>query len=371
MASRWVVRRFEQSCPSGKVGAGGLQIGPELVERVLLAAQGRKGHVERGEHAPELSMPNGERRLHHWRVVAQLRRPVTVSAVAWISGERHQLSVRRVRALIGSADPDMEETIKRTILPYFVLQGTVAALQGTDVMEEHGTPLPEPVLESIRKNGVAIKGPITTPVGSGVRSVNVALRQALDLYANVRPVRSLPGIEPRFERGGERIEQGSLGTGGAVGRHHAGPDLPDDLLPGVGGWAPPLRYIVFLMPVLALGAAAVGGMLANIHTAPLQRIEVFAKNLGLAFQITDDVLDVTSNPEVLGKDVGKDAQALGVEATVVVVHAEDDLCHRLCINARFWTQQRQGGAAFVEEPAGTGGSAEERKKGNPVGLERF
>src|SRR5687768_2063729 len=57
---------------------------------------------------------------------------------------------------------------------------------------------------------------------------------------------------------------------------------------------------------LFVAAAAVGGMLANIHSAPLQRIEVFAKNLGLAFQITDDVLDVTSNPETLGKDVGKD-----------------------------------------------------------------
>lgn len=61
---------------------------------------------------------------------------------------------------------------------------------------------------------------------------------------------------------------------------------------------------------LFVAAAAVGGMLANIHSAPLQRIEVFAKNLGLAFQITDDVLDVTSNPEILGKDVGKDEQRL-------------------------------------------------------------
>ena len=61
---------------------------------------------------------------------------------------------------------------------------------------------------------------------------------------------------------------------------------------------------------LFVAAAAVGGMLANIHPAPLQRIEVFAKNLGLAFQITDDVLDVTSNTETLGKDVGKDEQRL-------------------------------------------------------------
>jgi geranylgeranyl diphosphate synthase type II len=61
---------------------------------------------------------------------------------------------------------------------------------------------------------------------------------------------------------------------------------------------------------LFVAAAALGGMLANCHPAPLQRVEVFAKNLGLAFQITDDVLDVTSNPEVLGKDVGKDEQRL-------------------------------------------------------------
>jgi geranylgeranyl diphosphate synthase type II len=61
---------------------------------------------------------------------------------------------------------------------------------------------------------------------------------------------------------------------------------------------------------LFVAAAAVGGMLANIHPAPLQRIEVFAKNLGLAFQITDDILDVTSTPTILGKDTGKDEQRL-------------------------------------------------------------
>ena len=61
---------------------------------------------------------------------------------------------------------------------------------------------------------------------------------------------------------------------------------------------------------LFVAAAAVGGMLANIHPAPLQRIEVFAKNLGLAFQITDDILDVVATPEQIGKDVGKDEQKL-------------------------------------------------------------
>src|SRR5919204_6995230 len=64
---------------------------------------------------------------------------------------------------------------------------------GENVMAEYGTPLPEHVLESIRRTRVALKGPITTPVGTGFRSVNVALRQELELYACVRPVKAYPG----------------------------------------------------------------------------------------------------------------------------------------------------------------------------------
>ncbi len=70
---------------------------------------------------------------------------------------------------------------------------------GEKVIDEEGTPLPEHVLESIRRNKVALKGPLTTPVGEGFRSVNVALRTELDLYANVRPNQSLPGIDLPFE----------------------------------------------------------------------------------------------------------------------------------------------------------------------------
>jgi isocitrate dehydrogenase (NAD+) len=70
---------------------------------------------------------------------------------------------------------------------------------GLDVMERYGTPLPEHVLASVRRNRVAIKGPITTPVGTGFRSVNVALRKELDLYACLRPAKSLVGVRSRFE----------------------------------------------------------------------------------------------------------------------------------------------------------------------------
>lgn len=70
---------------------------------------------------------------------------------------------------------------------------------GAEVMETYGTPLPDEVLESIKRNKVAIKGPITTPVGSGFRSVNVALRKELDLYACVRPAFTIEGIKSNFK----------------------------------------------------------------------------------------------------------------------------------------------------------------------------
>jgi isocitrate dehydrogenase (NAD+) len=70
---------------------------------------------------------------------------------------------------------------------------------GVDIMEEAGTPLPDSVIESIQDTKVAIKGPITTPVGHGFRSVNVALRKALDLYACVRPCKSYVGVRSKYE----------------------------------------------------------------------------------------------------------------------------------------------------------------------------
>jgi len=70
---------------------------------------------------------------------------------------------------------------------------------GASAVGEHGSPLPERVLESIRRNRVALKGPTETPVGTGHRSVNVALRKQLDLYANLRPLRTLPGVKSRYE----------------------------------------------------------------------------------------------------------------------------------------------------------------------------
>jgi len=72
------------------------------------------------------------------------------------------------------------------------------AQAGAEVLARRGTPLPDEVIESIRRTGVALKGPVTTPVGTGFRSVNVGLRIALDLYANVRPIRTLPSVPTRY-----------------------------------------------------------------------------------------------------------------------------------------------------------------------------
>ncbi|MBX6341410.1 MAG: isocitrate/isopropylmalate dehydrogenase family protein, partial [Thermomicrobiaceae bacterium] len=70
---------------------------------------------------------------------------------------------------------------------------------GVAALERYGDVLPDSVIESIRRNGIALKGPLTTPVGGGFRSVNVALRQALDLYANLRPARTYEGVQSPFE----------------------------------------------------------------------------------------------------------------------------------------------------------------------------
>lgn len=70
---------------------------------------------------------------------------------------------------------------------------------GADVIEKEGTPLPDRVLKSIRKNKVALKAPVTTPIGKGFRSVNVQLRKELDLYANLRPCKNLPNVKTRFD----------------------------------------------------------------------------------------------------------------------------------------------------------------------------
>jgi isocitrate dehydrogenase (NAD+) len=95
--------------------------------------------------------------------------------------------------------PEVTEAVIRVL--------TAAGLQiewdrhdaGVVAFKKHGQSLPAALIESVRRNKVALKGPVTTPIGEGFTSVNVGLRKALDLYANLRPVRNLPGVPSRFE----------------------------------------------------------------------------------------------------------------------------------------------------------------------------
>ncbi|MCC6446446.1 MAG: isocitrate/isopropylmalate dehydrogenase family protein [Armatimonadetes bacterium] len=95
--------------------------------------------------------------------------------------------------------PELVEAARRVIEATGVKIDWEVHDAGIEVMEQHGTPLPEHVLESIRRNKVALKGPITTPIGTGFRSVNVALRQELSLYACLRPCKYYPGIRSKYE----------------------------------------------------------------------------------------------------------------------------------------------------------------------------
>jgi isocitrate dehydrogenase (NAD+) len=95
--------------------------------------------------------------------------------------------------------PELAEAAQRVLDASGVAFDWDVVEAGEAVMAEYGTPLPDHVLHSIKRNKVALKGPITTPVGEGFRSVNVTLRQALGLYANLRPARSMKGVESRYD----------------------------------------------------------------------------------------------------------------------------------------------------------------------------
>ena len=96
--------------------------------------------------------------------------------------------------------PELAEATRRVIESTGVDVDWDVQEAGADVMDKHGgNPLPDHVLESIERNGVALKGPITTPVGTGFRSVNVTLRKTLDLFGQVRPCKSYRGVRSRYE----------------------------------------------------------------------------------------------------------------------------------------------------------------------------
>ncbi|HTY12823.1 MAG TPA: isocitrate/isopropylmalate dehydrogenase family protein [Candidatus Omnitrophota bacterium] len=95
--------------------------------------------------------------------------------------------------------PEVCEATRRCVDATGVKINWEIAEAGADVIDKYGTPLPKETLDSIRKNKVALKGPITTPIGTGFRSVNVAIRKELDLYTCLRPCRSYKGVRSKYQ----------------------------------------------------------------------------------------------------------------------------------------------------------------------------
>jgi len=125
--------------------------------------------------------------------------------------------------------PELAEATRRVLDASGVAFDWDVVDAGEGVMAEYGTPLPDHVLESIRRNRLAIKGPITTPVGEGFRSVNVALRQALGLYANLRPARSMKGVQSRYENVDLVIVRENTEDLYAGIEHMVGPDAAESI----------------------------------------------------------------------------------------------------------------------------------------------
>ncbi len=108
--------------------------------------------------------------------------------------------MRKITLIPGDGiGPDITEAAVRVIEATGVAIEWEEVKAGLSAIEEFKDPLPEPTLESIRSNSVALKGPLTTPVGSGFRSVNVALRKEFDLYVNLRPAKSFEGLKTRYD----------------------------------------------------------------------------------------------------------------------------------------------------------------------------
>jgi isocitrate dehydrogenase (NAD+) len=125
--------------------------------------------------------------------------------------------------------PELAEATRRVLDASGVKLDWEVIDAGEAVMAKEGTPLPQSVLDSILRNKVAIKGPITTPIGVGFRSVNVALRQTLGLYANLRPVRSIPGLKTRYDNVDLVIVRENTEDLYAGIEHMVGPDAAESI----------------------------------------------------------------------------------------------------------------------------------------------
>src|SRR3989338_3744254 len=108
--------------------------------------------------------------------------------------------MRTITAIMGDGiGPEVMEAAMRVVDATGVKIKWERVYAGMTALTKKGSPLPQETLDSIARNRVALKGPCDTPIGGGFASVNVALRKHFDLYANIRPVKSMPGVKSRYE----------------------------------------------------------------------------------------------------------------------------------------------------------------------------
>ena len=108
--------------------------------------------------------------------------------------------MKRVTLIKGDGiGPEITDAVVKIINAAGVAIDWEVQTAGADVIETEGTPLPQRVIDSVKRNKVALKSPVTTPIGKGFRSVNVQLRKELDLYANLRPCYNLPNVKTRYD----------------------------------------------------------------------------------------------------------------------------------------------------------------------------
>ena len=134
--------------------------------------------------------------------------------------------------------PELTEATRRVLEATGVAFDWDVRQAGVDVMEEAGTPLPDDTLDSVRRNGLALKGPITTPIGTGFRSVNVALRHELGLYACLRPCKTYPGVRSRYDNVDLVVVRENTEDLYAGIEYEAGTDVAESVIATLNGLQP-------------------------------------------------------------------------------------------------------------------------------------
>jgi isocitrate dehydrogenase (NAD+) len=216
--------------------------------------------------------------------------------------------------------PELTEATRRVLEATGVELEWEPAQAGVDVMAEAGTPLPAETLESIKRNGVALKGPITTPIGTGFRSVNVALRHELELYACLRPCKSYRGVRSRYENVDLVIVRENTEDLYAGIEYEAGSDAAEQVIATLNGLQP--RQIapgsgISVKPISAVASERIirhafeyARANGRHQVAGVTKANIMKFTDGLFLSVFRDV--ASEYPEIEAREVLVDAVCMGL-----------------------------------------------------------